>query len=125
MATTRTRTKPTTTAEDVEPLDDAPSFTTAKPKKVVYDGPVLFRLDGQEYRMRPDRSFAASLVYLHRLGNGSGLRQAQFAVLDYVVGPEATARLVHSAELDPAAWNQVVNRALEHVLGKLKEEPGN
>lgn len=122
-----TRTRPTTTAPagDDGPDDGVPSFTTLTPEKAVYDGPVLFRVDGREYRMQSDRSFSASLVYLKGLGSGTAVRQAQFALLDYVAGAEATEALIRAAEIEPASWTAVVNRALEHVLGKLKEDPGN
>lgn len=127
MATARTRTtKPSSPAvSEPQEDDDAPSFTTPKPGAVVYDGPVLFRLDGRPVRMRSERSFNASLVYLRQLGDNATGRQAEFALLDYVVGRAATDGLIRAAELEPAKWTGVVNRALTHVLGKLKEDSGN
>lgn len=109
-------------AEPQEP-DDVPEFTT-KTVKPKYDGPVLLRIDGRDYRMRSDRSFNASLIYMRRLGAGATVRQAQFALLDYVAGAETTEKFIQVAELDPTAWTKVINRALEHVLGKLKEDAG-
>lgn len=106
--------------------DGVPSFTSAEQKAVAYDGPVLFRVDKREFRMRSDRSFGASLVYLRRLGDGrSTVRQAQFELLDHVAGAEATEALIHAAEIDPTRWATVVSRALEHVIGQIKEDPGN
>jgi hypothetical protein len=122
--TTKPAPDPAAPAEPHE-ADDLPTFTTTKQQKVKYDGPALMRIDGADYRMRSDRSFTASLVYLRRLGDGASVRQAQFALLDYVAGPEAVDKFIQAAELDPEAWNKVVNRALEHVLGKLKEDSGN
>lgn len=127
MAATRARTTKSTSPAEIEPQedDDAPSFTTPKPGAAVYDGPVLFRIDKRVVRMRSDRSFGASLVYLRQLGDGATTRQAEFALLDYVIGRAATGWLINAAELDPARWTDVVNRALQHVLGKLKEDSGN
>lgn len=127
MAAARARsTKPTSPAE-IEPQedDDAPSFTTPKSGTSVYDGPVLFRIDERAVRMRSDRSFSASLVYLRQLSDNTTTRQAEFALLDYVIGRTATGWLIHAAELDPTRWTEVVNRALKHVLGRLKEDSGN
>lgn len=123
---TRARTAKPTSAEDVERPDDddVPSFTTPK-AGAVYDGPVLFRVDRRQFRMVSDRSFGASLLYLRRLDTGTSVRQAEFALLDYVAGPEATEQLIRASAADPARWTAVVNRALQHVLGRLKEDPGN
>src|SRR5579871_5311317 len=120
MAARVTRTtKPASSAPEPaapEP-DDVPTFTT-KPVKVKYDGPVLMRIDGVDYRMRSDRSFAGSLRYLRKVRT-RGVRDAEFALLDHLAGSEATDKLLEVAELDPGKWTQVVKRATDHVLGKI------
>lgn len=123
---TRPRTTKPTTAEEVEPQHDdgVPTFTT-KQAAVKYDGPVLLRVDGVEYRMRADRSFAASLRYLRAVRKGS-IRDAEIALVDHVAGPDATNALLQVPDLNALTWIGVVKRAADHVFGpEPEDEEGN
>ena len=123
MAATRVNRTPAKSAPaaPAEPQDDeVPTFHIPAPDEVVYDGPVLFRIGGHEYRARSGRSFAASLTYLNAIRSGS-VRAAELAAIEYLAGPGALKALLPLVD-DADQWNRVTKRALDHLLGKFEEE---
>jgi hypothetical protein len=107
------------TPEPAPLAEDIPSFSTG-PDTPVYDGPVLMRIDDQEFRMRTDRFFAGSLLYLHT-AKSRGLRAAQFALIEHVAGPAALEALLSVADLEGAQWQTVMERVAAHLVNNLEE----